>query len=747
MSPEYGSTVAIFPIDEETLRYLRLTGRTERAGRAGRGLRQGAGPVARPDARAGLLRVPRARPRHGRPVARRPEAPAGPGDPGRARRRRSAEALPTYTDEPAATATLRLDGAGGHDRPRRRHDRRDHLVHQHLQPVGDARRRAAGEEGGREGPDPQAVGEDHAGAGLEGRHRLLREGRASRPTSRSSASTSSATAAPPASATPARCPRRSARRSTTTTSPSVSVLSGNRNFEGRINPDIKMNYLASPPLVVAYALAGTMDIDIVTEPLGTGTDGKPVYLRDIWPTAAEVQRRSSQLRSTRTCSPRATPTCSPATSAGSRCRRRRATRSPGTPTRPTCASPRTSTACRATPAPVTDIAGARVLAKLGDSVTTDHISPAGIDQGRQPGGHVPRRARRRAQGLQLLRLAPRQPRGDDPRHVRQHPAAQPAARTASRAATPATSPRPARRRRTIYDAAQAYAAAGMPLVILAGKEYGSGSSRDWAAKGTALLGVKAVIAESYERIHRSNLIGMGVLPLQFPAGETADSLGLDGTETFSVTGVTALNEGARRATVEVEATTADGVRRRVRRRRAHRHPRRGRLLPQRRHPAVRAAVAAGVVTAAPPGWPADLPPVGAGLDAAVVGWLLDRLPPEYRTSPVRRHPLILAIAARRHAEATVAGTREVYRELRAALRDHLEAGEIDAGLRRAGGSGGAVRPDPARSGHGGAGVARSRLEAAVVTTGPTTRHRGAHPGDRRTLERCPCSRESATRPT
>jgi aconitate hydratase len=268
----------------------------------------------------------------------------------------------------------------------------------------------------------------------------------------------------------------------------VSVLSGNRNFEGRINPDVKMNYLASPPLVVAYALAGTMDIDLTTEPLGTDPTATTVYLR----TSGRRRRRSTRPSTTRSIGDmftRATPTCSPATSAGRAADAPPATRSSGTPTRPTCASRRTSTACRRRRSPVTDIAGARVLAKLGDSVTTDHISPGRLDQGRQPGRASTCRARRRAQGLQLLRLAARQPRGDDPRHVRQHPAAQPARSRHRGRLHPRLHAPTARRRRHLRRVA-ALPAERVPLVVLAGKEYGSGSSRDWAAKGTALLGVR-----------------------------------------------------------------------------------------------------------------------------------------------------------------------------------------------------------------------------------------------------------------
>ena len=334
----------------------------------------------------------------------------------------------------------------------------------------------------------------------------------------------------------------------------VSVLSGNRNFEGRINPDVKMNYLASPPLVVAYALAGTMDFDFETDPLDTDEVGTPVFLRDIWPSAQEVQ----------------------ATIDGSIDAEMFATgyadvfagderwRALLTPAGDTFAWDETSTYVRkppyfdgmtAEPEPVRDVNGARVLAMLGDSVTTDHISPAGAIKADSPAGaylsahgvehrdfnsYGSRRGNHEVMirgtfaNIRLRnRLVPGIEGGMTVNHL-----------TGEQA--------------TIYDAAMAYADAGVPLVVLGGKEYGSGSSRDWAAKGTALLGVRAVIAESFERIHRSNLIGMGVLPLQLPAGETADSLGLDGTEMFAITGVTALNDGTTPRTVHVTATPAGG---------------------------------------------------------------------------------------------------------------------------------------------------------------------------------------------
>ena len=334
----------------------------------------------------------------------------------------------------------------------------------------------------------------------------------------------------------------------------VSVLSGNRNFEGRINPDVKMNYLASPPLVIAYALAGTMDIDFATEPLGQDPEGRDVFLSDIWPDPTEVQAvidatidREMYTRDYADVF------------AGDE-------RWQGldTPEGDTFAWKEESTYVRKAPffegltmelTPVSDIEGARVLALLGDSVTTDHISPAGAIKADSPAGrylaeHGVARADFNSYGSRRgnhevmirgtfanIRLRNRLLDGVEGGYTRNLLTGE---------------------QESIFDASQAYQAAGIPLVVLGGKEYGSGSSRDWAAKGTALLGVKAVIAESFERIHRSNLIGMGVVPLQFPAGQSAESLGLDGTEIFSITGLTALNEGTTPRTVAVTAQKADG---------------------------------------------------------------------------------------------------------------------------------------------------------------------------------------------
>lgn len=335
----------------------------------------------------------------------------------------------------------------------------------------------------------------------------------------------------------------------------VSVLSGNRNFEGRINPDVKMNYLASPPLVIAYALAGTMDFDFETEPLGTDSAGIEVFLRDLWPAPADVERTIADSITKEMF----TSDYADVFAGDERWQ------SLPTPEGKTFEWDPESTYVRKPPyfegmqmetTPVEDISGARVLAKLGDSVTTDHISPAGSIKADSPAGTylaehgVDRKdfnsygSRRGNHEVMIrgtfanIRLKNQLLDGVEGGFTRNFLAGG--------------------EQSTIFDASAAYQEAGVPLVILAGKEYGSGSSRDWAAKGTRLLGVKAVIAESYERIHRSNLIGMGVLPLQFPKGESAQSLGLDGTETFSISGVTELNEGRTPKTVRVSAAKDGG---------------------------------------------------------------------------------------------------------------------------------------------------------------------------------------------
>jgi aconitate hydratase len=334
----------------------------------------------------------------------------------------------------------------------------------------------------------------------------------------------------------------------------VSVLSGNRNFEGRINPDIKMNYLASPPLVVAYALAGSMDVDLYNDPLGVDQDGNDVFLKDLWPSAAEVEQVIGEAISSDMFD-----------SYNDVFAGDELWRNLETPSGDTFAWADDSTYVRKAPyfdgmsdepSPVEDITGARVLLKLGDSVTTDHISPAGAIKKDSPAGKY--LAEHGVQQRDFNSYGSR--RGNHEVMIRGTFAN---IRLRNQLA-PGTEGGFTRNLigdgdvTTVFEASEAYIEAGVPLVVLAGKEYGSGSSRDWAAKGTALLGVKAVIAESYERIHRSNLIGMGVLPLQYPEGETAESLGLTGEETFSVTGVTAMNDGDTPQTVKVTAEAEDG---------------------------------------------------------------------------------------------------------------------------------------------------------------------------------------------
>ena len=330
-----------------------------------------------------------------------------------------------------------------------------------------------------------------------------------------------------------------------------SVLSGNRNFEGRVHAEVRMNYLASPPLVVVYALAGTMDIDLYAEPLGTDSNGNPVFLKDVWPTQKEVSdivasavRREEFMQIYANIfqgENRWTGLASPegqlfAWDDGSTYIK----------------NPPYFEGMDRTPAPITDIQGARALALLGDSVTTDHISPAGsikpdspagkylLEQGVAKGDFNSLGSRRGNHeimmrgtfaNIRLRNLLAPGTEGGVTRHL------------------------PDGEQMSIYDAAMKYRDEGVPLIVIAGKEYGSGSSRDWAAKGPRLLGIRAVIAESYERIHRSNLIGMGILPLQFSPGEDADALGLDGSELFDIQG---LDNGAAKS-VTVKATGADGT--------------------------------------------------------------------------------------------------------------------------------------------------------------------------------------------
>ncbi len=553
MSPEYGSTAAIFPIDGETLAYLRLTGRSEQQIAVVEAYAKAQGlwhdPAREPvyseylELDLGDVVPSLAGPK--RPQDRVPLATAAQA---------FGEALPVYTEDAAATATLTLEGQEvtiGHGAVVIAAITSCTNTSNPSVMLGAALLAKKAVEAGLTrklwvkttlAPGSQVVTDYYEKSGL-----LPYLEKLGFDIVGYGCTTCIGNSGPlPAALSEAIQGADLA---------AVSVLSGNRNFEGRINPDVKMNYLASPPLVVAYALLGRMDVDIVTEPLGTGADGRPVYLRDIWPTDAEVQdvirqaidddmyarRYADVFAGDRTWQELPTPTGSTFEwDADSTYVRR----------------PPYFEGMQAVPAPVTDVSGARVLAKLGDSVTTDHISPAGAIKADSPAGRY--LAAHGVSAKDFNSYGSR--RGNHEVMIRGTFANirlrnQLVPGVEGGFTVDFTTGEPS----TIYDAAQNYAAAGVPLVILAGKEYGSGSSRDWAAKGTSLLGVKVVIAESYERIHRSNLIGMGVLPLQFPAGQTADTLGLTGTETFDVSGISGLNAGGIPATVRVRAASDSAV--------------------------------------------------------------------------------------------------------------------------------------------------------------------------------------------
>ncbi|MEZ5118887.1 MAG: aconitate hydratase AcnA [Candidatus Nanopelagicales bacterium] len=555
MSPEYGSTVAIFPIDEETLTYLRMTGRSEQQIAVVKAYAQAQGMWHHPDNEPDYSEYLEL------DLATVVPSMAGPKRPqdrialDQAAAQFAAD-LPTYTDVPDATASLTLeeqDVTIGHGAVVIAAITSCTNTSNPSVMIGAALLAKKAVEAGLSrkpwvkttlAPGSQVVTDYYNKSGLMPYLEKLGfdvvgygcttciGNSGPLPTELSAAIHDVDLAA-------------------------AAVLSGNRNFEGRINPDVKMNYLASPPLVVAYALLGRMDVDIVTEPLGTGSDGQPVYLRDIWPTDAEVseviaqaidedmfaRRYADVFAGDQTWQNLPTPEGS---------------QFAWDPDSTYVRKPPYFDGMSSVPAPVRDVQGARVLARLGDSVTTDHISPAGAIKAESPAGRY-----LSEHGVALKDFNSYGSRRGNHEvmirgtfaNIRLRNQLVPGVEggftvdfTAEGA--PQT---------TIYDAAQAYAAQGVPLVILAGKEYGSGSSRDWAAKGTSLLGVKVVIAESFERIHRSNLIGMGVLPLQFPEGENADSLGLTGSEVFDVEGVTALNDGTIPAMVRVRATSADGV--------------------------------------------------------------------------------------------------------------------------------------------------------------------------------------------
>ena len=366
----------------------------------------------------------------------------------------------------------------------------------------------------------------------------------------------------------------------------AAVLSGNRNFEGRIHPQVQANYLASPPLVVAYALAGTVDIDLNTEPLGHDPNGEPVYLKDIWPSQADVQ---AQIR--RSLRPEMFAEQYSSVFEGNE-----TWNEVPVPEGELYAWGDHSTYIQEPPffvnltpepAPLTDIRSARVLALLGDTVTTDHISPAGSINPASPAGRY-----LLAHGVQRSEFNSYGARRGNHEVLMRGTFAN--IRIKNRLVPGVeggeTIYQPTGERMAIYDAAMQYVADGTPLLVIAGKEYGTGSSRDWAAKGPSLLGIKAVIAESFERIHRSNLVGMGVLPLQFLPGENQETLGLSGFETYDILGIAETGAGMQPGQrFTVRATSADGQDQGVPGYFPHRYSRGGQLLPQRWHPAHSAA--------------------------------------------------------------------------------------------------------------------------------------------------------------
>jgi len=554
MSPEYGSTAAIFPIDEETLKYLRLTGREESQIELVEAYAKAQGLWHDPSNEAvyseyieldmGDVVPSIAGPK--RPQDRLPLAGAASA---------FADVLPTYTETVHATAEIQIDGQSS--------------------TIGHGAVVIAAITSCTNTSNPSVM----IGAGLLAK-KAVERGLTTQPWVKTTLAPGSKIVSDyydRAGLTPylnklgfdlvgygcTTCIGNSGPLPEVVSSAVnekhlavAAVLSGNRNFEGRINPDVTLNYLASPALVVAYAIAGRMDIDLTSEPLGTDSAGLPVFLSDIWPSSAEVEAVVESAIDTEMFEARYADVF-----AGDE-----KWRSLPIPTGDIFTWDAESTYVRRPPyfegltrelTPVVDIVGARVLAKLGDSVTTDHISPASSIKVDSPAGRY-----LKEHGISVADFnSYGSRRGNHEVMVRGTfanirlrnqllPGVQGGFTVDFTKGDSAQV--------TIFDAAQSYRSAGVPLIVLAGAEYGTGSSRDWAAKGTALLGVRAVIAQSYERIHRSNLIGMGVLPLEFLAGDSADTLGLSGFESFAVRGVAELNAGITPRLVQVEATAADG---------------------------------------------------------------------------------------------------------------------------------------------------------------------------------------------
>ncbi len=552
MSPEYGSTCAIFPIDDETLAYLRLTGRSEQQ-------------VALVEAYAkeqGMWHDPAAEPRFSETltldlatVVPSLAGPKRPQDrvPLTAAKAMFTEALATYTDAPARTVAATLSNGEtveiGHGAVAiAAITSCTNTSNPYVMVAAGLLAKAAVEKGLSSkpwvkttlAPGSKVVTDYYDKAGLSPYLDKLGFN-----TVGYGCTTCIGNSGP--------LPMEVSAAVNEADLAVVSVLSGNRNFEGRINPDIKMNYLASPPLVVAYALAGTMDLDITTESLGNDQDGNPVYLRDLWPSAKDVAAVVGEAITEKMYADSYVDVF-----AGDD--RWKAVAAPvgasftWDPTSTYVRKPPYFDGMTREPKPVTDITGARVLAVLGDSVTTDHISPAGSIKKDSPAGRY-----LGENGVDPKDFNSYGSRRGNHEVMIRGTFANIRLRNQLAPGTEGGVTLYNGEVTSIYEASEAYQAAGVPLMILAGKEYGSGSSRDWAAKGTALLGVRAVIAESYERIHRSNLIGMGVLPLQYKDGQTAASLGLTGQETFEIMGIAGGTSVPRELTVKADEKTFEVI--------------------------------------------------------------------------------------------------------------------------------------------------------------------------------------------
>ena len=522
MAPEYGATMGFFPVDRRNAALPDADGPHAGRGRSCRALLQGAGALPHVGiARAAVFEHAVARPLHRGGVDGRAETAAGP---------RAAEGHENAVAEgpqlgfrqvrPVQSGPREAQRRLGFHYRRSRGDRRHHELHEHQQSLGDGRCRTSRTQRRGEGAQAEAVGENEPGAGSRVVTDYLKQAGLDKPLDALGfnlvgygCTTCIGNSGP--------LPDAVSKAVSQGDIVAAAVLSGNRNFEGRINPQVKANYLASPPLVVAYALAGTTDIDLVQEPLGKGRDGKDVFLRDIWPSQKEIVDTINASVSAETYKneySKATlgpPEWQKISGASGELYQWDASST-------YVQEPPFFVDMPETPGPIEAISGARVLASLGDSVTTDHISPAGSIKADSPAGLFLQQ-----HGVKPLDFNSYGSRRGNDRVMTRGTFANIRLKNLLCPGTEGgvTKYLPTGQQMSIYDAAMKYKEEGTPLVVLAGEEYGTGSSRDWAAKGTYLLGVRAVIAKSFERIHRSNLVGMGVLPLQFREGENREHLG------------------------------------------------------------------------------------------------------------------------------------------------------------------------------------------------------------------------------